>query len=258
MALSEVSPTIDPVRQARVDLAAFHRLAARFGLDDGIWNHFSLTVPGRPDLFLLKAHGLLCGDVTASNLIAVDGQGNTVEGQGNTVEGQGVAERTGVCIHAPIHRAKPGAACVLHTHMRYATWLSMVEGGRLMPISQKSLRFYGRIAYDDHYSGLAVEMDEGRRMTEALGEHNILILANHGVIVTGPTVAEAFYDLYYLELCCKEQFTLVSSGAEPRLIPQDVVALTQSQFAGAEDGGADLYFDALKRRLDDEEPDYRD
>ena len=251
MALSEVSSTTDPVRQARVDLAAFHRLAARFALDDGIWNHFSLTVPGRPDLFLIKAHGLLCGEVTASNLIAVDGQGNTVDGQG-------VAERTGVCIHAPIHRAKPGAACVLHTHMRYATWLSMVEGGRLMPINQKSLRYYGRIAYDDHYSGVAVEEDEGRRMTEALGDNNILILANHGVIVTGPTVAETFYDLYYLELCCKEQFTLVSSGAEPRLIPQDVVALTQSQFADAEDGGADLYFDALKRRLDDEEPDYRD
>jgi ribulose-5-phosphate 4-epimerase/fuculose-1-phosphate aldolase len=251
MALSEVSPITDPVRQARVDLAAFHRLAARFALDDGIWNHFSLTVPGCPDLFLIKAHGLLCGEVTASNLIAVDGQGNTVEGRG-------VAERTGVCIHAPIHRAKPDAACVLHTHMRYATWLSMVEGGRLMPVSQKSLLFYGRIAYDDQYGGLAVEEDEGQRMTEALGDNNILILANHGVIVTGPSVAETFYDLYYLEQCCKEQFTLVSSGAEPRLIPEDVVALTQSQYVGVEDGGADLCFDALKRRLDDEEPDYRD
>ena len=251
MALSEVSPTSDPVRQARIDLAAFHRLAARFGLDDGIWNHFSLIVPGRSDLFLVKAHGLLCDEVTASNLIAVDSQGNTALGQG-------VAESSGVCIHAPIHRTKPGAACVLHTHMRYATWLSMVEGGRLMPINQNSMRYYGRIAYDDHYSGLAVDLDEGLRMTEAMGDSNILILANHGVIVTGPTVAEAFYDLYYLEVCCKEQFTLVSSGAEPRLIPQDVVALTQSQFADAEDSGAELYFEALKRRLDHEEPDYRD
>ena len=251
MALSEVSPAADPVREARVDLAAFHRLAVRFGMDDGIWNHFSLVVPGCSDLFLVKAHGLLCSEVTASNLIAVDGQGNTVEGQGE-------AERSGVCIHAPIHQSKPDAACVLHTHMRYATWLSMVEGGRLMPINQNSMRYYGRIAYDDHYGGLAVDPDEGRRMTEALGDHNIMILANHGVIVTGPTVAEAFYDLYYLELCCKEQFTLVSSGAEPRFIPQDMVTLTQAQFAGAEDGGPRLYFEALKRRLDIEEPDYRD
>ncbi len=251
MALSEALPTADPSRQARVDLAAFHRLAARFGLDDGIWNHFTLVVPGRPDLFLVKAHGLLCCEVTASNLIAVDGQGNTVEGRGE-------AERSGVCIHAPIHQTKPDAACVLHCHMRYATWLSMVEGGRLMPINQNGMRFYGRIAYDDHYSGLAVDHDEGRRMTEALGDQNIMILANHGVIVTGRTVAEAFYDLYYLEICCKEQFTLVSSGAEPRIIPQDVIALTQSQFDGFEDGGAGLYFEALKRRLDIEEPDYRD
>ena len=251
MALSEVSPAADPVREARVDLAAFHRLAAWFGMDDGIWNHFSLVVPGRPDLFLVKAHGLLCREVTASNLIAVDGQGNTVEGRGE-------AERSGVCIHAPIHQSRPEAACVLHTHMRYATWLSMVEGGRLMPINQNSMRYYGRIAYDDHYGGLAVDHDEGQRMTETLGDHNIMILANHGVIVTGPTVAEAFYDLYYLELCCKEQFTLVSSGATPKLIPQDTVTLTQSQFAGAEDGGPGLYFEALKRRLDIEEPDYRE
>lgn len=251
MALSEALPTADPSRQARIDLAAFHRLAARFGMDDGIWNHFSLVVPGRPDLFLVKAHGLLCREVTASNLIAVDGEGNTVEGQG-------VAELSGVCIHAPVHRAKPSAACVLHTHMRYATWLSMVEGGRLMPINQNSLRYYGRISYDDDYNGLAGDQDEGRRMTEALGDNNIMILANHGVIVTGPTVAEAFYDLYYLEMCCKEQFTIVSSGADPRIIPQDVIALTQSQFDGFEDGGAALYFEALKRRLDIEEPDYRD
>lgn len=250
MALSEVSPSSDPVRQARIDLAAFHRLAARFGFDDGIWNHFSLTVPGSPDQFLVKAHGLLCNEVTASNLIVVDSQGNTVFGQG-------VAESSGVCIHAPIHRTKPGAACVLHSHMRYATWLSMVEGGRLMPINQNGMRYYGRIAYDDHYSGLAVDQDEGLRMTEVMGDCNILILANHGVIVTGRSVAEAFYDLYYLEVCCKEQFTLVSSGAEPRLIPQDVVALTQSQFADVEDGAEELYFEALKRRLDIEEPGYR-
>ena len=92
---------------------------------------------------------------------------------------------------------------------------------------------------------------------EALGKSNACLLANHGVIVTGRSVAEAFYDLYYLEVCCQEQFTLVSSGAEPRLIPQDVVALTRSQFADVEDGGAELYFEALKRRLDIEEPDYR-
>ena len=250
MALSEVSPSSDPVRQARIDLAAFHRLAARFGFDDGIWNHFSLTVPGSPDQFLVKAHGLLCNEVTASNLIVVDSQGNTVFGQG-------VAESSGVCIHAPIHRTKPGAACVLHSHMRYATWLSMVEGGRLMPINQNGMRYYGRIAYDDHYSGLACDPDAGRRLTEIMGHSNNLIPPHHAHTTPGQTVGRPLYDLYYLEICCQEQFTLVSSGAEPRLIPQDVVALTQSQFADVEDGAEELYFEALKRRLDIEEPGYQ-
>ncbi len=250
MALSAVSSAKDPVHEARVDLAAAHRLAARFGFDDGIWNHFSLKVPGRPEHFLVKTHGLLCSEVTASNLITVDADGNTVEGQGD-------AERSAVCIHSPIHTAKADAACVLHAHTRYATWLSMVEGGRLMPINQNSLRYYGRISYDDDYGGLALEVDEGRRMAAALGDNNILILANHGVIVTGATVAEAFHDLYYLELCCKEQFTVVSSGARPHLIAPAVVEHTQKQFDDGKVRSAELYFEALKRQLDAEEPEYR-
>lgn len=253
MALSPISSSAeaeDPVREARIDLAAAHRLAARFGIDDGIWNHFTLKLPGRPEHFLVKPHGLLCTEIMAGNLIAVDGEGNTVEGQG-------AAERSAVCIHSRIHRAKPKAACVLHTHMRYATWLSMVEGGRLLPINQNSLRYYGRISYDDDYSGLAFDPAEGDRMARALGDNTILILANHGVIVTGPTVAEAFYDLYYLEVCCKEQFTVVSSGETPRLIAAAVIERARKQFEDGEAGGAELYFEALKRRLDAEAPDYR-
>ncbi len=250
MAMSAVSSAEDPVREARIDLAAAHRLAARLGFDDGIWNHFSLTVPGRPEHFLVKPHGLLCAEVTASNLIAADCDGNTVDGRG-------VAERSGVCIHSRVHLAKTEAACVLHTHMRYATWLSMVENGRLLPINQNGMRYYGRISYDDDYGGLAVELDEGERIARALGDNNILILANHGVVVTGRTVAEAFYDLYYLEVCCKEQFTLVSSGAAPRLIDPEVIERTQAQITAAEGGGPTLYFEALKRQLDAEEPDYR-
>ena len=99
MALSAVSSAEDPVREARIDLAAAHRLAARLGFDDGIWNHFSLKLPGRPEHFLVKTHGLLCSEITASNLITVDADGNTIEGQGD-------AERSAVCIHSPIHIAK--------------------------------------------------------------------------------------------------------------------------------------------------------
>ena len=250
VSLNAISSADDPARAARVDLAAAHRLAARFGLDDGIWNHFSLEVPDRPAHFLVKPHGLLCREITASNLIAVDAEGATVEGRG-------AAERTAVCIHSPVHLARADAACVLHAHPRYATWLSMVEGGRLMPINQDGMRYYGRISYDDEYCGVALDAAEGERIAGALGDNTILILANHGVIVTGETVAAAFYDLYYLELCCQEQFTLLASGAAPRLIAPAVAERTRKQFEGAEAGGAALYFEALKRRLDAEEPDYR-
>jgi ribulose-5-phosphate 4-epimerase/fuculose-1-phosphate aldolase len=251
MTLSAVSVSEDPLVQARVELAAVHRLAARFGFDDGIWNHFSLKAPGRPGHYLVKAHGLLCIEVTASNLIIVDADGNTVEGRGE-------AERSGVCIHSPIHMTKADAACILHAHPRYATWLSNVEGGRLLPINQNSLRFYGCVSYDDDYEGLAHEVDEGRRMAALFGDNKILLLANHGVIVTGATVAEAFYDFYYFELGCKDQYTLASSGAPPRLIPQDLATHTLQQLRDENAESAALYFTALQRRLDREEPDYRD
>lgn len=249
MALSEVAKTQDPVRQARVDLAAAYRLVHRFGFDDTIWNHLSLAVPGRPELFLVKPHGLLYPEITASNLLVVDGEGNTIEGRGT-------AERSGVCIHSRVHRLKADAVCVLHTHMRYATWLSMVENGRLWPISQNGLRFYDRISYDEDYAGLATDFEEGERLAGALGDNNIAILANHGVLVTGASVAEALYDLYYLEVSCEEQYRLASSGLPPRLIPDDVIAKTRDQFVDLEGGAAFEFFAALKRRLDREEPDY--
>ncbi|GIR55988.1 MAG: hypothetical protein CM15mP62_34590 [Rhodospirillaceae bacterium] len=102
-------------------------------------------------------------------------------------------------IHSRIHRACPQAKCILHTHMRYATAVSMIEGGRLEPVVQSALKFFGQIAYMDDFGGLALDEDEGDRLARALGEKRILFLANHGIIVVGPSVAHAFNDLYYLE-----------------------------------------------------------
>src|SRR5437868_6553673 len=132
MAQPALAESVDPIREARVDLAAAYRIAARLSFDDTIWNHFSLRVPGRDDLFLIKAHGLLFEEVTASNLLIVDRDGTVVEGAGK-------AERSAVCIHSRIHEAIPRAACVLHSHMRHAAWLSMIEGGRLLPVHQNAL-----------------------------------------------------------------------------------------------------------------------
>src|SRR5690606_35602823 len=134
-------------RQIRIDLAAAYRMAARQGLNEGICNHFTMMVPGTEDRFLLIPYGLHWSEVTASSLIEVDFAGNVIEGEGE-------AEATAFCIHAPIHRARPDAVCLLHTHMPHATALSLLEDFRFPFVSQNELGFYGRIAYDEEYAGL--------------------------------------------------------------------------------------------------------
>ena len=233
--------------QARVDLAAAYRLANRFGFNEGIDNHFTLMLPGSQDRFLLNAFGLHWSEVTASNLLVVDAKGNVVEGMGE-------AETTAVCIHAPIHVSNPHAACIMHTHMPYATALSMIEGGRLEPASQNALRFYNQVAYDEDYNGLAMQVDEGRRLSKVLNGKRILLMANHGITVVGRSVADAFDDLYFFERACLVQFIAMQSGKAIKKLPTQVA---QSTFHGVDNAkDASLHFDALKRILDREEPNY--
>lgn len=240
----------DPIREARIDLAAAFRLAARLGFDDTIWNHFTLTVPGRTDRFLSKPHGLLMSEIRASDIIVIDEEGNTVDGKGKS-------DRAAVCIHVGLHQAHPRARCVLHTHQKFGTWLGNIEGGRLLPINQNAIRFYNRVSYDEGYNGLGTSHEEGARIASTLGEtNNILVMANHGLIVVGPTVGHAFYDLYYFEVSCEEQYMVACSGQTPRLIPQDICQMTYEQYQTDEkDAGID-YFAAMKRMLAREEPDF--
>jgi ribulose-5-phosphate 4-epimerase/fuculose-1-phosphate aldolase len=249
MRLSVVSTGEDAVRQARIDLAAAYRLAARLQFDDTIWNHFSLRVPGEDGLFLVKAHGLLFREITASNLLVVDMEGRTVEGRGH-------AERSAFCIHSRIHATIPRAACVLHSHMRHAAWLSMVEGGRLLPVHQNALRFYNRISYDDHFCGMATDLDEGQRIANLLGDNNLAILSNHGAVSIAATVAQAFYDLYYLEVSCEEQYMLACSGAKPRLISHEVAERALRDYIEGEPDAPFEYMAAMRRLLEREEPDF--
>ena len=151
----------DPARQARIDLAAAYQLANIFGYDDGIWNHFTLTIPGSSDRFLVKPHGLLMSEITASNLIVVDHDGSVVEGDG-------YVETTAFCIHSKIHELLPDAACVLHAHPPYCNWLADSDGKRVEMFDQDSLRFFNRVAYDDDYQGFASDAAEGERMARAL------------------------------------------------------------------------------------------
>lgn len=236
------------IQQARVDLAAAFRLAARLGLNEGICNHFSMRVPGTEDRFLINAYGLHWSEITASNLIVVDDSGDQIEGEGEV-------ELTAITLHTGIHKAHAGATCVLHTHMPYATAIACLDKGRLEPLSLSGLRFYHSVGYDDDFDGPATEESEGERTAAKLGNKSILFMANHGVMVTGPTVARAFDDLYYLERACQVQVLAMSTGRPLRIVPDDVVRASRRQLDMLE-MLANNHFTAMKRILDRDEPDY--
>ena len=245
----ETPKTISAAEQAaRVDLAAAFRLAVRLDLHEGVCNHFSVMLPDG-QRFLLNAYGLHWSEVTASNLLALDADGRILAGEG-------AFEKTAFYIHSRIHLANPRAACVLHTHMPYATALTLLENGRLEMVEQNALRFYDDIAYDDTYNGLVLDNAEGDRLARVLGEKRVLFLASHGVIVVGPSVAEAFDLMYSLERACRLQVLARSMNAPLRKVRPEVMRETYRLILADTPAYAGAHFSALKRILDREEPGY--
>jgi ribulose-5-phosphate 4-epimerase/fuculose-1-phosphate aldolase len=243
----------DAERSARVDLAACYRLAAHFGMNEGIDNHLTLLVPGYTDRFLLAPFGLYWSEVRASDFMVIDFNGRMLSGRGPI-------EDTALYIHLPVHRLSPQARCVLHTHMPYATALCMLENPCLEMAGQSALGFYDDIAYECDYNGLAYDHTEGERLARALGTKSVLMMRNHGVLVVGQSPAQAFERLYFLERAAQSQVLALSTGRPLRLIPEPVVKATVAQFqSGSTVGGRDralLHFEALKRLLDRSAPDY--
>ncbi len=247
-AFQSKSVAVSPAeQQARVDLAACHRLAVHFGMNEGIDNHFTILVPNIPDQFLLAPFGLHWSEVKASDFMVVDFDGRIVRGEGPI-------EDTALYIHLPVHQAAPHARCVLHTHMPYATALCMLDDPRLSMTGQSALMFHDDIAYYVDYNGLAFDRGEGERMAAALGAKSVLMMSNHGVLVTGPSLPATFERLYFLERCAQLQVLALSTGRPLKQIPPAVVERTIAQYAdGSGVGGrnrAELHFEALKRMLD--------
>ena len=232
--------------QARIDLTAALRSASRMNLGEGICNHFSLAVPGKPGHFLINPQGFHWSEITPGDLLVVDAQGHKVSGRHSV-------EPTAFFIHSAIHRGNANAACVMHTHMPHATALTAIHGGRLEWASQNSLKFYNRVAYDENYQGLALDEAEGERLCHALGTADVLFLGNHGIIVVGPTVSATFDDLYYLERACMQQVLAMGTGKPLRLVPDAIAAKTGRQM-NQESQQAALHLEALKRLLDRDEP----
>ena len=209
-------------RKARVDLAAAHRLAVHYGYHEGIDNHFTLLLPGHADRFLLAPFGLHWSEVRASDFLVIDFAGNVLAGEGPV-------EDTAFHIHAPLHAARPDVRCVVHTHMPYATALSMLEDPTLLMASQNAIGFDGLVALCD-YAGFALDSSEGARMAAALGDKTVLLLRNHGVVATGTSVADAFNTLYFFERAGMTQILAQSSGQAVRCVPESVLKRTVEQY----------------------------
>ncbi len=247
------SRALDPLAQARIHLAAAHRLAVLHELDEGIDNHFTVTVPGEDERYLILPFGLHWSEARARDLIVFDEAGNTLEGEG-------VVELSAQCIHAPIHRIS-GTRVVMHTHQTWVMALNMLEDNRLLPASQTAAFFHGHIAYDDHYTGLADSLEEGERLARLLDGKPIAFLKNHGVLVTGETVAQAYRRLYRLERVCRNQVLAMSTGKPLAVLADDVIARVQAPGASDRHPRAErerLFFEAMMRVLDRELPGYAD
>jgi ribulose-5-phosphate 4-epimerase/fuculose-1-phosphate aldolase len=243
-------PISDAERKVRIDLAACYRLAARAGWDDLIYTHISARVPGPEHHFLINPFGLAFDEMTASSLVKVDLEGAII---GDTRYG---VNRAGFVIHSAVHAARPEIGCVMHLHTETNMAISMLPGG-FRPVSQHAMRFYRRLGYHD-YEGLALDADEKVRLVRDLGPHKAMILRNHGFLTCGESVAEAHSLMYYLEKAGAAQLRAMAAGEGLVEPPHEVCEKTARQFEGDTEPPGAREWPSLLRRLDREDPSYRD
>lgn len=240
--------------QARVDLAAAHRLAFNQGFSEGIFNHLTFVVPGSTDRYYQIPFGTHWSEVTASCFMEVGID------DGEVKRGEGEVERSCYCIHAPIHKALSQAKAVFHTHMPYASALTRLEDPRIKEIGQTETALAGIIAYDDEYSGPALDPAEGARLAKVIGDKSVLFMANHGISTVGATIADAYDRLYYIERAAQVQIYAMWTGQPLKKLPAPVVEKTQRDYRDDDlykgPSPSQRHFDALKRMLDRKEPDY--
>ena len=251
--LASMQDQVSPAEwQARVDLAACYRLVALYGLADMIANHISVRVPGAPGHFLINAYGLLYEEITASSLYKIDLDGEVIA---KPALDYGI-NRAGFVIHSAIHRARHEVDCIIHTHTPAGMAVSSLASG-LLPMTQTAMRF-SRAAYHD-YEGVAVDLGEQARLVADLGDADVMILRNHGLLAVGPSIAEAFSNIYRLELACKAQLLAQSANSDILLPPPEVIALTNHLYKpNVRRPFGVLEWPALLRQLDRKDPSYRE
>jgi len=235
----------------RVDLAAAFRLAVKFDWHEGVANHFSAAVSADGKQFLMNPKWRHFAKVRASELLLLDADDDSVMSR------PGAPDPSAWCIHGAIHRARPEARVLLHCHPPYTTALAGLEDPRMKPIDQTTARFFDLVSYDQGFGGIADEAEEGARLAEALEDKPIMLMGNHGITCTAPTVAEAFDHLYHFERAAKILMLAYASG-QPLNVMGDNLAKKTAEGWRAYSEAAFAHFEQMKELLDDEDASYRD
>jgi ribulose-5-phosphate 4-epimerase/fuculose-1-phosphate aldolase len=246
------SPMDDVEWKFRRELAGAYRLFDHFGWHELIYNHITVRIPGSGGHFLINPFGLLYREVKASNLVKIDLEGNIIGHSDYPVN------RAGFVVHSAIHRARPDAHAVAHTHSTAGMAVACQTDG-LLPLSFPAVFFTGRIAYHD-FEGVTLDTDERERLARNLGQHNAMILRNHGLLTCGPTLADAFCELYQLQRACEVQVAAQAGGAPLKLPPGTVAEKAARQYEDKIARGVEnkLCFDAMMRLMTEKDPSFLD
>jgi ribulose-5-phosphate 4-epimerase/fuculose-1-phosphate aldolase len=237
--------------QLRVDLAACYRLVAHYGWDDLVFTHITARVPGPEHHFLINPYGMTFDEITASSLVKIDLDGSKVLASPYEIN------PAGFTIHSAIHAAREDAQCVIHLHTDAGVAVSAQRDG-LLPISQTALFPLSSLGYHD-YEGVALRDDEKPRLVADLGDKSVMILRNHGTLAVGPTVADAFLQMFVLERACRMQILAQSGGVPLVQVPASILAGVKAMAEKATRGlGGQIAWPGLLRKLDRLDPSFRD
>ena len=238
------------INELKQDLAAAFRWTARLNMNEGIANHFSVCLPNSND-FYVNGSGLHFSSIKASDMVLVEQ--DKVEEIKKRPE---LVDPTALNIHGTIHKKVPHARCILHVHSKYATALSALKDPILKPIDQNTMRFYNRVAIYNDFGGLGFE-EESNKMASAIGNNHSMLLANHGILTVGQTVAEAFDELYYFEKACETYITALSTNQKLNIVSSKVAEKTAQEWENYPVNMGQQHLNEIKKILDKEEPNYK-
>tara|TARA_B100000787_G_scaffold155020_1_gene130189 strand:+ start:207 stop:935 length:729 start_codon:yes stop_codon:yes gene_type:complete len=238
-------------KNIKEDLSAVFRYAARLNMHESVVNHFCVCVSEHSNNFYVNKCGIHFSRIKTSDLILVTPD-NVLE----LKKDPNLVDSTALSIHNEIHNRVTNARCILHLHSKFATALSCLKDPTLYPVDQNSMMFYNRVSYYKNYGGMGFD-DEATRMCESLGNNKCMLLANHGVLITGKTIAEAFNSLYYFERACETYLTSLATNKELNIVDSVIAEKTAKQWEDYPSDLADNHLREIRLILDKEEPDYK-